>query len=139
MLICLVLLSIFLNWRLAIACGLFLGFLKDIFGAYPFGINMILFVLWGYSLRKLSSKLPLEDEFILAGVVFTLAILNSILNRFIFLFCGRVIPLGIFLRTSFIEAIYTAILLPLIYRAFSYFGFFLQDKPDKEENIQEIF
>ena len=136
MLICLVLLGLFLNWRWALAYSLFLGFLKDIFGVYPFGVNMLLFVFWAYLLKVLSRKVAIEDNLILVALIFILVILNSISNRLILFFCGKIIPLGIFLRVSLIEAVYTAIFMPLVFKAFSYFKFFLQNK---EESTQEIF
>lgn len=120
-LICVVVAGVFLSWEWALCCGLFAGIFKDIFGTAPLGINILLLPLWGYLLAKLSKKISLDDDIVLAVTVFVVIFLNDIAGHFINLYFGRFISPGIFLRITFIEALYSALILSLLFRIFAYF------------------
>lgn len=117
---CVVVASVFLNWRWALFSGLFAGIFKDIFGTAALGINILLLPLWSYLLAKLSKKVSLDDKFVLMATVFIVIFLNDIVSRFINLYFGKFIALGIFLRITFIEALYSALVLPLVLLSFDY-------------------
>jgi hypothetical protein len=43
-------------------------------------------------------------------------LINDVITRLIFLFLGNFISWGIFLRTAFMESLYTAFILPLVFK-----------------------
>lgn len=102
--------------RLAILLSAYSGMLKDILGINPFGINTLLFPLWSFLIIKLSRKITLDNNFISSGAMFVIVILNAAAIKIIFLFSGRFMPWGVFLRTAFLESLYTALVLPLLFR-----------------------
>lgn len=103
-----------LSWALVLAA--FCGILKDIFAINTFGINILLFPLWSIFIVKLVKKMRLDNNFVCTALVFIVSIFNSIVTRLIFLWLGRFIPLGIFLRITFLEALYTALVSLLVFK-----------------------
>jgi hypothetical protein len=43
-------------------------------------------------------------------------LVNDIIIRLVFVYLGKYIPLGIFLRTTFLEALYTMLIAPLVFK-----------------------
>ena len=105
--------SLFFKPQWAISLSIFAGILKDIFSVNVFGLNSILFFLWSFLIIKLSRKISFDSNYVRLVLVFIIAILNNIITRLIFLFLGNFISLGLFLRITFIESLYTALILPL--------------------------
>ncbi len=101
--------------RLAILLSASSGMLKDILGINAFGINTLLFALWSFLIIKLSRKITLDNNLISAGVMFIIVILNGAAIKIIFLFSGKFMPWAVFLRTAFLESLYTALVLPLVF------------------------
>lgn len=104
-----------LKWALFLSIAA--GILKDSLSANTFGINTLLFALWSFLIIKLSRKISLDNNFLRAALVFVIIVTNGIIIRLIYFFWGRFIPPGIFLRTLFLEALYTAAVLPLVFKA----------------------
>ena len=102
------------GWALGISMSA--GMCKDIFSAGPFGINTILFPLWGLVIVKLSKKISIDSILIFSAAVLAVSVLNSIVTRFLFLYSGKFIPLGIFLRILFLESAYTGLVSALFFR-----------------------
>lgn len=119
--VCVVMASVFLNWKWALFSGLFAGILKDAFGEAALGINILLLPLWSYLLAKLSKEISLDDNFVLVVTAFIVIFLNDIVSHFINLYFGRFVTPGIFLRIAFIEALYSALVLSLAFLIFDYF------------------
>jgi rod shape-determining protein MreD len=92
------------------------GVLKDIFSINAFGINTLLFSLWGFLTIKLSREVSIENNLIRAVLVFIIVILNDIAARLINLTLGNFIPMGTFLRVTFLESLYTALVSLLVFR-----------------------
>ncbi len=113
-LVCVVLASVSLDWKWALSCALFAGILKDTFGQAALGINTLLFPLWSYLLAKLSRKISLDDSLVLTAAAFSVIFLNDIVGHFINLYLGKFVSTGIFLRITFIEASYSALVLLLV-------------------------
>lgn len=116
LLISAVVLSLSLEFKLAFALSVFAGLLKDVFSLNAFGINILLFPLWSFLILKLSKKVSLENDIIRIVLIFIVVISNDIIIKLIFSSLGRFIPLGVFLRTTFLEALYTAAALSFISR-----------------------
>ena len=108
--------SLFFKPQWAIPLSIFAGILKDIFSVNVFGLNSILFFLWSFLIIKLSRKISFDSNYVRLVLVFIIAILNNIITRLIFLFLGNFISLGLFLRITFIESLYTALIFPLALR-----------------------
>lgn len=114
LLVVIVILSVFLEWRWVLFYSLFAGILKDAFCFEPFGVNTVLFPLISYLVYKVSRKISVEDIYALMVVVFAAVILNNSIIRVIFVFSAKIIPSGIFTRGIFIESLYSAVLSPLV-------------------------
>lgn len=108
--------SLFFESRWAIFCSIFAGMLKDVFSVNAFGINVLLFFAWSFLVIKLSRKITIDNNYVRFALILTIVILNNIIVRLIFLFSDNFIPWGIFLRIIFIESLYTAFILPLIFK-----------------------
>ncbi|MFH1640793.1 MAG: rod shape-determining protein MreD [Candidatus Omnitrophota bacterium] len=107
-------LSFYAGFKWALPLAILAGALKDAFGSYPFGLNTLLFSVWSILLIKLSKKVSIDSDLIRAILVFIILVFNNIIARMILLFSGNSIPLGIFLRVTFLESLYTASVLPLV-------------------------
>ena len=108
--------SIFLELRSAILLSIFAGILKDILSVNTVGINTLLFPLTSFIIIKLSRKISLDNNLICMVSAFIIMLLNDIIARAVFLFLGDFISWGIFLRTAFVESLYTASVLPLVFK-----------------------
>lgn len=113
LLISVIIASLFFEPQWAISLSIFSGILKDIFSVNVFGLNSILFFLWSFLIIKLSRKITFDNNYVRVVLIFIIALLNNIIMRLIFLFLDNFISLGIFLRITFIESLYTALILPL--------------------------
>lgn len=94
----------------------FAGIFKDSFSINTFGINTLLLTLWGFLILKLDKKITIDNNLIRAILIFIILILNDIVTRVIFLSLGRFVSFGIFLRITFLESLYTALISPLVFK-----------------------
>lgn len=118
LIIIVILLGVFLNWRWAVFFSVLAGFLKDIFGLEIFGIHIVLFACWSYLVSRLSRKVTIGDNASLMAIVFVVAVLNGLLIRFINISLGRSIPFGISVRIICVESLYTVLVYPLVAMVF---------------------
>ncbi len=100
----------------AVGFSIFSGFLKDVLGTGGFGLETMLFPLWSILIIKLSRKMPLENELIMALVVFVTVICNALVSRLLLLSFGNYIPSRVFLKVIIFEPLYTALFSVLIFR-----------------------
>lgn len=117
LLIGVVITSLYFNFNLkwALLLAVFSGILKDVLSLNPFGLNTLLFTLGSFLMVKLSRKISLDNDFIRALLLFMLILFNDVIIRSTyFSLRQQFIPLGIFLRTLFLECLYSAAILPLI-------------------------
>jgi rod shape-determining protein MreD len=107
--------SIFLRvYKWAIPLSIFAGILKDVLSMNPFGINTLLFSLTSVLVIKLSKEISLDNNLIKMALMFLIVFINDIIARLIFIFLGSFISWGIFLRTTIMGSLYTALVLPLV-------------------------
>ena len=116
LLICACFASLIFEFRIALALSVFCGLFKDAFAVSSFGLNASLFALWTYLIYRLGKEIPLDHDYVRIGIVFIVALLHNIICGLIFIYSGESIPFGIFLRIVSIESIYTAIVMPLIFK-----------------------
>ncbi|MDO8662075.1 MAG: rod shape-determining protein MreD [Candidatus Omnitrophota bacterium] len=114
LLVTVVIAGLFLEMRLAIIFGIFTGIFKDIFSLSPFGLNVLLFSLWGFLVAKISRKISIEDNIASVILVFVIALLQNIASGLALIYSGSFVPTGIFLRIILVGSLYTALTLPLI-------------------------
>lgn len=107
-------LSFELSW--AIGFSIFAGILKDVFSLNAFGINTILFPIWSFLIIRLSKKITLDNGFICAASVAVITVVNNIFIKLINFYLGNTINISIFLPTLFLECLYTALVLPLVFK-----------------------
>jgi rod shape-determining protein MreD len=110
----------YLNWRSVVLLSFIAGLFKDIFGSAGFGINIFLLPLLGYLVWKVSRQISIDDPIGLSAVAFLAVLLNDIASRPFYFYSGRDISLGIFMRITVIEALYTALTLQAIVKGLEY-------------------
>jgi rod shape-determining protein MreD len=118
-LIAAVMAGLIFNLRRALAFSIFAGMLKDVFGVTGFGLNSLLFFLWGLLIARLSREVSLDNNFIRIGLVFIIAVMHNTISGIIFIYSGNFVPLGIFLRIVCFGSLYTALISPLVFKAVS--------------------
>lgn len=113
-----VLASLYLDLRLSLALAIFSGILKDVFIIGSVGINTLLFPLWSFAVIKLSREISLDNNYLRLGLVFIIAVLHDIAASLILfsLEVKSVVALGVFLRITILESLYTAAVFPLVSR-----------------------
>lgn len=116
LLICAVIASLTFELKWALTFSLFSGLLKDVFAINSFGINSALFILWSFLIVRLNREISLESNVLRAGLVFIITFLHSIISGLIYTYSGRFVPLGILLRIIIIQSVYTALVLPIVYK-----------------------
>lgn len=109
-LMAMVIVNLTLDRKWAFGLSVFSGMLKDLLALHTFGVNTLSFALWSYLLIKLSRKVSLESMYLRMALLFVVLVSNDIITR-------AALPFGIFLRITFLEAVYTACLLPLAFKA----------------------
>lgn len=117
LLICVVIASLIFELKPAMVLSVFAGIFKDAFGVVStLPINTLLFALWSFLIVRLSKNISLDNNLMRLFLVFIVTILHNTITGLIFIYSGKLVPLGIFLRIVSIEAIYTALILPLVFR-----------------------
>ncbi len=111
---CAIIASLIFDAPWAISFSIFSGILQDILSANAFGIYTILFSLWSILIIKLSRKISFDNDYVKIALLIVVVLLNNIIIRLIFLFLNNFISWGIFLRITFIDSLYTALIFPLI-------------------------
>lgn len=112
--------GLFFEEKSALIFGLIAGLSKDIFGIDRIAANAPLFALWAFLVSRLSRKICVENYFLRCLLVLIITALNAFLSRLLFLFAGNYIRWGVFLRTAFLEALYTALACPLLFKAIKF-------------------
>jgi len=102
--------------RSSLIFGLFAGLLKDVFSPGVFGLNTVLFPLWGYLVFRLSRLIPIEEDILRMGLVFILTVLHNAVMGVLLISQGEMISFGIFLRIVVVQAILTALVSPLVFK-----------------------
>jgi rod shape-determining protein MreD len=113
LLICVVIAGLFFSPVAAIGFSIFIGVYKDILGFHNFGLNSLLFPIWGFLTIQLGRKISLDNDFIRAGFIFFLAGLNGAAVKMI---SDIPVSAGIFFKVLILEPFYTAIVSLLILR-----------------------
>lgn len=110
--------SLYLDLRLSLALAIFSGILKDVFVIGSVGINTLLFPLWSFAAIKLSREISLDNNYLRLGLVFIIVFLHDIAASLILfsLEVKAVVALGMFLRITILESLYTAAVFPLVSR-----------------------
>ena len=116
LLISMVIVSLIFEFKWALALSIFAGIFKDVFVVGTFGINTLLFPLWTFLIIRLAKEIPLDNNFIRVVLIFIIAFLHSTITGLLLIYSGNFIPLGIFLRIVSIESLYTALVLPLVFK-----------------------
>jgi rod shape-determining protein MreD len=101
-----------LKW--AVMFGLLAGLLKDSIILGSFGINTLMFTLWGFLIAQISRKISIDDNFRRFWFCFIAALLYNIFCAAAFFYSGKVVPLGVALRIILIGSAYTALISPVI-------------------------
>ena len=109
LLICAVIaaLSFPLKWSLFFC--LLLGVFKDTFGVNTFGMNAVLFCLWGFLIAKLMRKMAIDNNIMRLLLIAVVTLFHNLLTGMILIYYGEVVPFGVILRVIILSPILTSI------------------------------
>jgi rod shape-determining protein MreD len=116
LLIFVVSLVFYFNFKIALVSAILAGLLKDAFLPSGMAMNTILFSIWSYLTFRLSSQISTENNYVRLGIILIIAVLNNTVLGIQNLNSGNYIPAGIFLRNLLISSVYTGALSPLIFK-----------------------
>ena len=108
--------SFVFDFKEALVLSVFAGLLKDVLGPGIFGMNALLFALWTFLIERVDRQVPIDHDAIRVILVFTITLLHHTLRGLFSLWAGRQIRPGIFLRIIFLEAIYTTLIFPWVFK-----------------------
>lgn len=110
--------SMNLKSRQAYKLAIFCGMLKDIFSINIFAINTLFYTASCFLLKKLSTKIQMENIFLRGSFILLLVLLQDMGMGVIFLFGGNFINWAVFLSRAFLGSLYTAIASLFIFNLF---------------------
>ncbi len=116
LLIFVVSLVFYFNFKIALVSAILAGLLKDAFLPSGMAMNTILFSVWSYLTFRLSSQISTENNYVRLGIILIIAVLNNTVLGVQNLNSGNYIPAGIFLRNLLISSVYTGAVSPLIFK-----------------------
>jgi len=108
--------GLFYDWKWALIFGLICGGLKDIFSVDLTAVNTVISALWGFLVVQLARHINLDLNLSRAALIFIVAVFNALAMRIFFWHSGIYVPLGIFLRTAFLDSLYTGAASLLIFK-----------------------
>jgi len=89
--------------------GIFLGFLEDLLGNYPWGINSFLFFLSAYLIYRIKIAFVVESTPFKILIVIIFGLLINIFKMFFLYLYGGLPSLGTFLKITAIYMFFTVI------------------------------
>jgi len=108
-LIAVVILGLSLKLKWVMIFSYFAGFLKDMLGGFPFGINVLVLPLLGFLVFKLSKRMEIETRYLKTALVFIAVISQNLVVSLLIVLLGLDISTGVFSRFAVISSIYTAV------------------------------
>jgi rod shape-determining protein MreD len=109
LLICVVLVSLYTEWRWALALSFLSGVLKDCLGVNTVGVYTVLFPLISFITIKLSRELTLDNGLFGALFTFVVTFVCNLCVRVALGFLGTAISWGAVLRIAVLDPVYTAV------------------------------
>lgn len=110
LLICAVIAALSFPLKWSIFFCLLSGLFKDAFSVNAFGMNTVLFCLWGFLIAKLMRKIAIDNNMMRLLLIAIVTILHNLLTGIILVYCGVVIPFGVMLRVLVLSPLLTSIL-----------------------------
>jgi cell shape-determining protein MreD len=102
--------------KFALPLSIIAGAFKDIYGAGSFAINPILSGLWSFLVINLARRVSIDINLTRAALIFIIAILNAFAMMIFLWYLGTYVAFGIFMRASFLDSLYTALLSLLVFK-----------------------
>jgi len=116
LLVFMVALVFYLDFKTAWIFGVVAGLAKDLFLPWPLATNTICFAVWSYLIFRLSRQISTDEDYVRLGIVLAAALLNNFALGLQSIASGVIIPPGIFLRNLVIVSAYTTLLSPWIFK-----------------------
>jgi len=107
MLVAVVIAGLCFELRWAFFYALIAGLLKDTFSSSPHILYTILFIFLAFFISKIRRKISIDNNFMRLVLIFIVSFLCSVVIGILFSLWARFIPIGIFLRTAFLDSIFT--------------------------------
>ncbi len=116
LLIFMVALVFYADFRTALIFGILAGLAKDIFLPWVLPINTICFSIWSYLVYRLGRQISTEEIYVRLVIVLVVGLLNNFIIGIQSVSTGNIMPPGIFLRNLIMVSVYTSLLSPLIFK-----------------------
>ncbi len=116
LLIFMVALVFYTNFKLALIFGILAGLVKDLFLPGTWAINMICFGISSCAVYLLSRQMSMEENYLRLAVVLAVGLLNNFVFGMLSLATGNFILPGIFLRNLILISVYSTAVAPLIFK-----------------------
>jgi rod shape-determining protein MreD len=108
--------SLVFGFKRAFILSVFAGVFKDALGVNIFGINTLLFPLWSFLIARLNREITIDYNLVRIALAFIISLIHNTITGLILIYSGSVIPPGLFLRIVFLQSVYTALILPLVFK-----------------------
>jgi rod shape-determining protein MreD len=106
--------ALFFDFKSVLGFSLFAGILKDSFLLSTIGFNTALFPILAILIMRIIREVSIEDNISRSLFLFVVALLSNVLSGLILVYSNGFVPLGIFLRITFLASVYTASVFPLL-------------------------
>ncbi len=116
LLIFMVALVFYTDFRTALIFGILAGLAKDVFLPGTSAVNTICFSIWSYLIYRLGRQISTEEHYVRLAIVLVVALLNNFIMGIQILAIGNIMLPGIFLRNLIIVSVYSTLLSPLIFK-----------------------
>lgn len=119
-LIALIVLVPFFSLRWSVIFAFLSGVFRDIFSSLPFGINVILCIIWVIVAKEISRRLSIEHKLVRSAIPCLIILLNNLALRSFLFALQKPIIIYTFLKIVFLECIFALLLILPMYRFFVY-------------------
>ena len=116
--ICVVIASLRCERGFALLAALLCGILKDTFSVTAFGLHTFLFPVLSMAVIFAARKIALDTIGLASCAAFALVIVYDAASRLAYALLGQGISVAAYLRISFLQALYTAAAVPLMFKLF---------------------
>ena len=119
-LLALIIIAPFFSLRWSVTFAFLGGIFRDIFSILPFGINIIICVLWIILAKQIFRRLSIENNLIRIIILCLIILLNNFTMQSILFILGNPIAIGTILKIVWIESVFALLLALPMYRFFAH-------------------
>jgi rod shape-determining protein MreD len=108
LLIAVIIIALSRDLKSVMVCSYFAGFVKDLLGGMPLGINTLILPLLSFLVFRLSKEIVIESNYMRASVIAIAVILENLCALLAVSILKWDFPLAVFFKSAIIGSAYTA-------------------------------